>query len=315
MWPWPGKKKRRLELNVLSLPQALEAILEATTELLELGPKAVQSMKHLARQSVYDWPLLGQKLNLIMAQDQAAYGIYLLKETELLESLLPELAQNRALIQGGLHHLDVLDHSLETLRQLLVFKPEASLALRWACLLHDCGKAASYARDDFGQISFLGHDKLGESLSKQLLTRLQIAETEQAYIAKLVRYHMLPLAKNSKEAERFVRKRQALLPDLLYLMIADREAARGPLASAASRRAYRIAIARVINALEPPKIPNPPLLRGDEVMSLLHISPGPLIAKALKFLEHAEAAGDIKTKEEAEKALLHYAKHQGWLVT
>jgi len=121
-----------------------------------------------------------------------------------------------------------------------------------------------------------------------------------------VRYHMLPLPTNAKTTRRFVHRRREILPDLLKVMLADREAARGKRTSVAARQAYRRAVARILAELDKPE-PPAPLLTGDDVMALLALEPGPKVGEALRFVAEARAVGDIHTPEEAKKALLRYA--------
>ena len=122
---------------------------------------------------------------------------------------------------------------------------------------------------------------------------------------------MLPLPRDEREARRFVHRRREVLPDLLKLMIADREAARGRLASAAGRRRYREALGQVL-ALIDEAPPAPPLLDGSEVMDELGIGPGPRVGEALTFLSEARAVGDVTTRDEAREALQRFAAARGW---
>lgn len=260
------------------------------------------------------WERVGAELSRLMLTDRAGPGMRLLHDLGLLRVYLPELARASGVTQGGFHHLDVLQHSLEALNQLVQGFPEADLPLRWGTLLHDLGKPETKSYDEAGRFyHFYGHDKVGAEHAKTLLTRLRLPSEGMARAGALVRYHMLPLPKDHKEARRFVHRRRALLPDLLKLMIADREAARGPLASEANRRGYRLALARVLEILaEPP--PKAPLLSGHEVMQLLNLPPGPRVGEAVRFIQEAEAVGDVTTQAEAEAALRRYAAGQGWSV-
>jgi poly(A) polymerase len=125
-----------------------------------------------------------------------------------------------------------------------------------------------------------------------------------------VRAHMRPPPRGERAARRFVHRLRPLLPDLLQLMIADRAAARGPLASAAQRRHYREALGQVVAILaEAP--PPPPLLRGDDVMRLLGVGAGPVVGRALREVEEARAVGDVRSREEAEGYLLQLAAAGG----
>ena len=258
------------------------------------------------------WERVGDELTQLLLSENAAPGFKLLHQVGLLRVYLPELERADGVTQGGFHHLDVLGHSLGALHQLVQGFPDADLTLRWATLLHDVGKPATKTYEaSSSHYHFYGHDKLGAELTRTILARLRTPAVRIEKAAGLVRYHMVQLPKTDKEARRFVYRRRKLLPDLLKLMIADREAARGPMSSEASRRGYKLALARVLEIMNetPPKAP---LLDGRDVMELLDLSPGPRVGEAVRFVQEAEAVGDVKTKEDAEAALRHYAAVQGW---
>ncbi len=258
------------------------------------------------------WERVGDELNRLLKLPQAAYGMRLLAQLDFLEAYLPELAQTHGVQQGGYHHLDVLEHSLEALQQLVKLFPEADLALRWATLLHDLGKPECKRFDEKGKhYHFYGHEQVGSELATRALRRLRQPSDYVRKASALVRWHMLPLPQSAKEARRFVHRRRELLPDLLKLMIADREAARGPLSSEAERRAYHTALREIQELLQAPK-PQRPLLGGREVMALLGIDEGPKVGQAVRYLQEAEAVGDVKTREDAELVLRRYAAEQGW---
>jgi poly(A) polymerase len=173
------------------------------------------------------------------------------------------------------------------------------------------GKPACREREPGGRWRFHGHAERGAELAERALQRLRYDRATVARTAELVRRHMLPLPRDEREARRFVHRRRELLPDLLKLMIADREAARGRLASAAGRRRYREALGQVLALLaEAP--PEPPPLDGREVMDELGIGPGPRVGEALRFLAEARAVGDVTDREEARAALRRYAAAHGW---
>lgn len=295
-------------LRAARLATTLGFTIEAATRAEIERLAAVQAADSAARPAA---ERIGAELSALIAAPRAAIGFAQLNELGLLAAYLPELTAGRGVGQGGFHHLDVLDHSLEALNQLLHGFPDASASLRWATLLHDIGKPGSAARLA-GRSIFYGHDRLGAELTRKLLRRLRLPNEVVELATGLVRYHMLPLPHSERAAKRFVHRRRPLLPDLLKLMIADREAARGPLASAAARDAYRVALSRVLAVLaeEPPPAP---LLSGHEVMELLGLQPGPRVGEALALVAEARAVGDVHDRAEAEALLRGYAAAQGWV--
>ncbi len=256
------------------------------------------------------WERVGAELDRILASPAAARGVRLLAELDLVRVFLPELERGRGLAQGGFHHLDVLDHQIEALDRLVRGFDDADLALRWATLLHDVGKPDTRSEDG-GRVTFYGHAAHGAEQAVALLRRLRAPEARTRRVAALVKEHMVQLPSTERSARRFAHRRRELLPDLLALMLADREASRGPRSSEASRRAYRTAVSRVLAARA--EVPDtPPLLDGVAVMRELELAPGPRVGRALDFLREAEAVGDIATADEARKALRRFAEGQGW---
>ncbi|MBZ9714682.1 HD domain-containing protein [Deinococcus multiflagellatus] len=249
------------------------------------------------------------ELHALLAHPEAARGLLRLEGLELLALTVPELREGLGLGQGGFHHLDVFHHGIEALHQLLARQPHAPLPLRWAALLHDVGKPRTHTRDpDTGRQSFHGHDKVGAALTTQILTRLKLPGDDIRHAAALVGAHMVPLPATEREARRFVHRRREVLPDLLSVMLADREAARGPASSEASRRAYAQAMDRVLAALEAQPSPPPPLLRGEAIMALLGVPPGPRVGQAARALGEAAALGEVHTPEEARAFVQRWAQ-------
>lgn len=243
----------------------------------------------------------------------AGRAVAALDDLGLLEPVLPELTAGRGVSQGPLHHLDVLQHQLEALQRLVDAFPDADAALRWATLLHDVGKPLTRELEE-GDVrpSFHGHDAVGAEVTARALRRLRLPHALAARAGALVGAHMRPLPQGEKAARRFVHRLRPLLPDLLRLMVADREAARGPQASEAGRRRYRLALAEVIRRLDAEPAAPPPLLDGRAVMDLLGVDPGPVVGAALSALAEARAVGEVSDRDEAEAYLRRMALARGW---
>lgn len=240
------------------------------------------------------------EMQALLAAPEAARGLLALENLGLLALTLPELREGQGVTQGGFHHLDVFGHGVEALHQLLARTPDAPLPLRWAALLHDVGKPRTLDRNpETGRRTFYGHDKVGAALTTQILTRLRLPGDEVKYAARLVGAHMAQLPADDQAARRFAHRRRDLLPDLLRVMLADREAARGKDSSPAGRYAYMLAMNRVLEALEAQPAAPAPLLSGEDVMGLLSLPPGPRVGEVLRALAEARAMGEVQTPEAA----------------
>jgi poly(A) polymerase len=241
-----------------------------------------------------------EELSRLLLSPRAAWGFHLLERTGLLDVYLPELRLLVGLKQGGVHHLDGWQHTLSVLFHLAWLWPEAPLEARLAALYHDVGKALTRRFDpEVGRFRFLGHAEVGAEIARAALSWLRFPQEGVERVQALVRRHMDRPPEERKALRRFLLKRLPLLPDLLYLMAADRLGAKG-----VEREAW-ILIDIFQEILEEP-LPTKPLLSGEEVMALLRLSPGPEVGRALAALLEAQAEGRVKTPEEARAFLLYW---------
>ena len=106
---------------------------------------------------------------------------------------------------------------------------------------------------------------------------------------------------------RFRRAVEPYVFEALVVSLADRMATRGEKTSAKSiARHYRLA-REVWEGLSPPA---PRLLSGDDVMRLLGVPPGPLVGRALAVVQEEAEAGEITSREEAERHLASWWEEQ-----
>ncbi|MFN2323193.1 MAG: HD domain-containing protein [Trueperaceae bacterium] len=261
---------------------------------------------------------VGAELEALLATPVAGRAVRALDDLGLLALDLPELTAGRGVRQGSLHHLDVLDHQVEALHRLVDAFPDADLALRWATLLHDVGKPPTREPGSVGpdglvlRDRFTGHDRVGADLAAAALERMRRPRARIARVHGLVGAHMRPLPGDERSARRFAHRLRPLLPDLLRLMLADREAARGRGASAAARRAYRERVGRVLAALDATP-PVPPLLDGHAVMAALGLAPGPEVGAVLAAVAEAQALGEVADREGALAYAEGIARARGWV--
>lgn len=286
----------------------LRAARLATTLGFSLETQTREAVQRLAQNLSLPLPAaerISTELNTLLMSDDAVAGVLLMRELGLLGLYLPELLEGAGVTQGGFHHLDVLDHNLEALHQLLARFPDADLALRWATLLHDIGKPRTKSiHPETGRNTYYGHAELGADLAAGRLERLKQPRALGERAGALIHAHMIHLPASEREARRFVHRRRALLPDLLKLMLADREASRGPQSTPETRHAYQLGFERVLAALEDPAPTAAPLLTGREIMELLNLEAGPAVGQAVRTLAEAAALGDVKSKDEARAFLL-----------
>ena len=141
----------------------------------------------------------------------------LLSYRDVLAAVLPELVPMFDCAQQNPHHLyDVWEHSVRAVGQV-----PAVPALRWAMLLHDCGKPACKTIDEKGVGHFYGHPKVSREIAEQIVQRLRFSGAESARILLLVEQHDRPLGENDKLVRRLSQIGEARFRDLLAIKKGD----------------------------------------------------------------------------------------------
>lgn len=166
-------------------------------------------MDNLARERVFDE--LCKLLPLVAAED-------LLRFAPLLEAVIPELAPMRGFDQHSPHHAyDLLTHTAHVTAAVPPRVP-----LRFAALLHDAGKIATFTRDETGRGHFYGHAEAGAGLADSVLRRLKAPTALRGHVVALIGLHMTALPPDKKVLRRRLsRLGPDMLHDLLDLQEAD----------------------------------------------------------------------------------------------
>src|SRR5208282_3762880 len=123
-------------------------------------------------------------------QQPAARGLVLLRDSGLLEPILPELAATISCEQSPDYHPEgsVFNHLCLMLENL---PPDANELLPWAVLLHDIAKPVTAERDaETGAIHFYGHEKVGAEMARAILSRLRFPKRQIDEIVACVKNHM-----------------------------------------------------------------------------------------------------------------------------
>ncbi|HTD34602.1 MAG TPA: HD domain-containing protein [Candidatus Elarobacter sp.] len=148
---------------------------------------------------------IGEELGKLMAAARPSIGLEILRSTDVLEHLWPELLEGIGVDQNDWHAYDVYRHNLATVDAA----PPGDLTLRLAALLHDVGKPRTAApRPDGRGNSFYQHEQVGAEMVPAMLARLRLPNETVETVAHLVRHHMYAADPETPEKtlRRFVRR-------------------------------------------------------------------------------------------------------------
>ena len=250
-----------------------------------------------------------------------------MNKTWLLEEIFPIVKELKQVPPNTHHHLDLLHHSIETVRQIQNLYDESDdrvkahldkvdfggfsrLAhIKLAGFLHDIGKFSTWTIDETtGRHRFIKHDEVGSKLVKPILKSLTFSNKQITYISEMIKNHIYPSQLmtssevNEKAMTRYIRKLGDNTVDNIILAKADRLSARGEAITKEIIKTNINNLDRLLDfyfdSLETLK-PLPKLLDGNEIMQILNISPSPKLGEILSSLHEAQLNGDVTTKDEA----------------
>jgi putative nucleotidyltransferase with HDIG domain len=272
------------------------------------------------------------ELKRILAGDGVVGSLALMDEIGLTASILPELEALRGVEQNRYHHADVHAHTIEVLEQVIAIQADPAavlgaehaiavrtmlaepladdldrgVALRLGALLHDVAKPLTLARREDGTPTFLGHDRAGAELARDVLSRLRASERLKAHVAGLTRHHLRlgflvherPLSRRA--LYHYLKACEPVEVDVTLLSVADRLATRGRKAQESIAKHLELA-REVLPATLDWRLRGrrAALVRGDVLAAALGLQDGPELGRLLAEIDEARFAGEVTTPADA----------------
>jgi poly(A) polymerase len=274
---------------------------------------------------------LAELAALVAGADPLA-GLRALDHLHATPAVLPELHELRGVEQNPYHHLDVHGHTIEVLERVLVVERDLGAyagehadavgrvlaepladelnrgeALRLGALFHDLGKPRTRSVNAEGRVLFVGHDRAGAGIVRDVCARLRTSRRLRAYLEGICLNHLRlgflvherPLPRRAVYDYLIATEPDALCVTLLT--VADRLATQGSKTRSEAIEAHlQLAREMIGEALAwrrsgPPRAP----VAGDELAAELGIEPGPELGRLLGELAAAAFAGEATDREQA----------------
>ena len=277
-----GDPEERFGEDALRLMRAVRLSAQLGFEIEKKTLEAIKaeskSIKDIAAERVRD------ELFKILASKNPYEGILLFKNSSLLEETLPELEKTFGVEQKspGRHHIyDVGTHSMLSLKY--VAEKNKNPIVRLATLIHDIAKPITFKKLETGTITFYNHEILGAIIAKRIADRLRFSNKEKDKFYRLVRWHQFSVDEHQTDSalRRFIR-RVGLenLADILDLRTGDR------LGGGARETSWRLEEfkKRLIEVQKQPFTVHDLKIKGNDVMEIMGIPPGPKVGEILQKL-------------------------------
>ncbi|MCF7873786.1 MAG: HD domain-containing protein [Candidatus Omnitrophica bacterium] len=250
-----------------------------------------------------------------------------MNKLKVIDQILPYVEKMRKTVQGGFHHLNVWEHSVEALKQFELLcrrkirnKKEISSYLnqnlsanrkriqiiKLACLLHDVGKPFVKKATKTRTI-FHAHEKVGRDISSWFAKEMRLSRVEKKALEKMVFWHLRPgyladqVTPSRRAIYRFFRDTGEEGAAIIFLSLADWRATCGPLADLVKRKRHEKIMLKLIqdHFIEKKKKPLPKIIDGYDLMKHLKIKRGPVLGQILAQIKELQALGKVNKKSEA----------------
>lgn len=255
-----------------------------------------------------------EELMKLMGTPKPSVGLWVLHETKLFDQFFPEVSALAGVEEvKGYSHKDNLSHTFAVVDNIAeqTDKP----LIRFAGLMHDIAKPDTKKFIKGRGWTFDMHEHLGKKMTRIICKRLKFSKKDTEYVAKLVRWHLQPIALmdegvTDSPVRRLIVNLQDDLQDLLILCRGD--ITTGNQNKKARRlKNYDKLQTRITEVMEKDKLrafQSP--VRGEEIMELCGLKPGPTVGKIKTRIEDAILDGEIPNEYDDALAYFHKIKDE-----
>ena len=276
-----GEADKRFQEDALRLIRATRFASQLNFRIEEKTLQSINTNSQLIKN--ISWERIRDELFKILESDNYYAGIILLKETGLLQFILPEVTKSFGVVQEGPKHdrvYDIGEHLLLSLK----FCPSKDPLVRFACLIHDIGKVDTFKKDSHGNVTFYGHEIVGARLAKDVGRRLRLSSKQIDKLYSLVRWHMFTVSEHQTDSavRRFIKNVGVEnIEDMMAVRVGDRLG--GGTQTETSWRMEEFK-KRIQEVMKKPFSISDLKITGTEVMEILNIKPGPKVGEILNKL-------------------------------
>ena len=263
--------------------------------------RAISKVKE--RLEIISQERITDELMKILAAPKPSIGFKLMDATSVLGLVLPELERMKGVEQrDDYHHKDVFHHTVQVIDNVAEVTDDSRL--RFTAMVHDIAKPATKAFKEGIGWTFHGHDEIGARMLPRFCQRLKLPTDLMKYAQKLIRLHLRPIALASGEVTDSAIRRLIVQAgddiDALFMLCRADITSGNPqrvqkhLANfdAVVQRMYEVQQKDKLRAFQSP-------VRGDKIMEICQLEPGPLVGKLKKMIEDAILDGVIPNEYDA----------------
>lgn len=194
-----GNPSDRIKEDPLRMLRAVRFVAKTGFTLNKESFDALKENSHLIREVAKE--RIHDELVCTLKQDNYINAIKVMKESGLLEEIIPEIKAQYGYNQNNPHHsFELWEHTQKVLENC----KDCDYITRFAALFHDIGKPSTQSTDEVTGFShYYRHEEKGAEMTRDILNRLRFANEEKKNICSLVEKHM---DFHRSETDRTIRK-------------------------------------------------------------------------------------------------------------
>ncbi|MFZ3301869.1 MAG: CCA tRNA nucleotidyltransferase [Microgenomates group bacterium] len=289
-----GDPNERFNEDALRMMRAVRIAGELKFQIEKTTFEAIQTnatlINKIAKERIKD------ELFKILSGNNPYSGIFHLKESGLMQEILPELIKCFGIEQKSpnRHHIyDVGTHLLMSLKEC----KSTDSVTRFATLIHDIGKPQTVRKLPTGVITFYNHEMVSTRIAENIADRLKFSSKEKDKLVKLVRFHQFTVDEHQTDSaiRRFITNvGLEYVEDMLELRVADR------LGGGASETSWRLEEfkKRLIEVQKQPFAIKDLKINGKDVMEKLDIPAGPKVGEILEKIFNEVVENNVPNERE-----------------
>ncbi|MDP3778907.1 MAG: HD domain-containing protein [bacterium] len=278
-----GDPLRRFDEDALRMMRAVRFTAQLGFEIEEKTKHAIGKLSHtiefIAHERIRD-----EFIKMVKSTAGRAV-IDLMQELGLLKHIIPELEQGIGM-ENRPRIFTIYDHNLKAFDYGV--KADFPWDVRIAALLHDVAKPATRGPKKNDEWTFYGHDVVGGKMAVQILERLHFPRHTIEKLATLIRWHLFKYESEDETTDSSIRRLVRNvgadnMNDLVRVRICDRMGMDVPKAVPYRLRHFQFRVEKILREEEAPT-PKMLKVKGEDIMRILGIAPGPKIGRIIEVL-------------------------------
>ena len=264
----------------------------------DIAPNLLDSISRMKeRMKIISWERITQELIKILSTKQPSIGFYALRDTGLLDIILPEFSIMQGVeIKNNMSHKDVFIHTLQVIDNAAELSDK--MEIRFAALVHDIAKPQTKRFINGKGWTYHAHEVVGIHLMRKLSKRMKLSNELNDYLCKLIKLHLRPISLAMKGVTDSAIRRLIVeagddIDDLMVLCRADITTKNKHKIKKYLNNFTRVEeLVKNVRLRDELRAFQSPV-RGKEIMEKFNLKPGKDVGRIKKAIEDAILDGEI----------------------